>query len=348
MWRKVFFKDFIELQRGFDLPERSRKSGEYPVVASTSIVGYHNEAKLVAPCVVVGRSGSLGIVQLINEPCFPLNTTLFVKDFKGNDPHFVYFLLKTLRLERFNSGAGVPTLNRNDLDTLELLVPNKEVQARIGLVLSRYDSLIENHQQQIGRLRSTAQTIYREWFVRGRYPFARYEANSRLPVGWEILELGKVVKLKYGKALKEGSRTMGPYPVVGSSGTIGFHEKFLVGEEGIVVGRKGTVGSVFFIDGPFYPIDTVFYVKSEISNYYLYFNLQDQHFISGDAAVPGLNREQALSNEFLKPANDALVQFDHVMKPLFSKIVNLNSQISILQQMRDMVLPRLMNGRITL
>ena len=110
--RHIPFKDFVVLQRGFDLPKKDMSDGSYPVIGSTSIIGHHNEYKVEPPGVITGRSGSLGIVQYIRDKYWPHNTALWVKDFKGNSPHNVYYYLQTLNLGRFNSGAGVPTLNR--------------------------------------------------------------------------------------------------------------------------------------------------------------------------------------------------------------------------------------------
>jgi type I restriction enzyme S subunit len=112
---EIEFRDFVTLQRGFDLPIPKMKEGEVPVLGSNCIVGYHNEVKVEPPGVVTGRSGTLGIVQYTDKPFWPHNTSLWVKDFKGNFPKFVYYKLQTLKLERFNGGASVPTLNRNVL-----------------------------------------------------------------------------------------------------------------------------------------------------------------------------------------------------------------------------------------
>ena len=121
-WKKDIFNNFIKLNRGFDLPNHSIKIGNYPVVASTSVKAYHNAYKVKPPCVVTGRSGSLGSVQYVNEKCWPLNTTLYVKDYKGNLPAYVYYFLKTMHLENFNAGAGVPTLNQNHLHKLKMML----------------------------------------------------------------------------------------------------------------------------------------------------------------------------------------------------------------------------------
>ena len=170
LFNKIVFKDFVTLQRGFDLPAQQRIDGEYPIIASTSVTGFHNEWKVDPPGVVTGRSGALGEVQYVTKRFWPLNTALWVKDFKGNHPRFVYYKLKTLDLKRFNSGAGVPTLNRNDLDTLELEVPDLRTQCRIASILSAYDDQIENNMRRIAILEEMARRIYEEWFVRFRFP----------------------------------------------------------------------------------------------------------------------------------------------------------------------------------
>ncbi|MBM4136981.1 MAG: restriction endonuclease subunit S, partial [Nitrospira sp.] len=146
---KQEFKDFVTLQRGFDLPKNSMLDGPYPVVGSTSVIGYHCEYKVEGPGVVTGRSGSLGEVQYIEGNFWAHNTVLWVKDFKGNYQRYVYYLLKTLDLKRFNSGVGVPTLNRNDLDKLEIGVHDFRSQQVIASILSAYDDLIENNLKRI-------------------------------------------------------------------------------------------------------------------------------------------------------------------------------------------------------
>ena len=97
------FKDFVTLQRGFDLPNGDRTPGPYPVIASTGANGFHNSCRVQAPGVTTRRSGSLGTVLYVDQPFWPLNTTLWVKDFKGNDPKYVFYLLQTLGVPR---GSG--------------------------------------------------------------------------------------------------------------------------------------------------------------------------------------------------------------------------------------------------
>lgn len=201
--KTIQFRDFIILQRGFDLPKHSRDEGEYPVIAATGIHGSHSEFKVNPPGVVTGRSGSLGEVVFVERPYWPLNTTLWVKDFKENQPRYVYYFLKTLDLKRFNSGAGVPTLNRNHLDTLVVKIHDRQNQQKIAAILSAYDNLIENNLRRIKILEETAQTLYREWFVKFRFPDHQKvkmvdSPMGKTPEGWEIIPFSELLSSTLG------------------------------------------------------------------------------------------------------------------------------------------------------
>lgn len=303
----------------------------------------------ITPCL---ENRKIAQVKTPNKGVGIGSTEFFVfgaKD-KITELDFLYYLLKTdfVVENGVNSMVGASGRQRADWDFLKRIkikFPPLSIQRRIADVLGRYDALIENYQRQISLLEAMTQEIYREWFVRGRCPYAQTQAN-KLPTGWVRVRLGEILELKYGKSLTEEARINGDFPVVGSSGIVGYHSEFLVDKPGIVVGRKGNVGSVYWIDKPFYPIDTVFYVKTRLSLFYLFFNLQTQNLISGDAAVPGLNREQALFNEAIKPSDEVLERFDKIIRPIFSKIGNLQTQITQLRRMRDKLLPRLMSGQL--
>ena len=122
-WEKKPLGELLTLQRGFDLPVSKRKDGRFPIYASTGINGYHAEAKVKGPGVVTGRSGTLGTVMYVSGDFWPLNTTLWVKEFKLVGPHYANHLLTSMQLEQYNGGAAVPTLNRNDVHRVEVLSP---------------------------------------------------------------------------------------------------------------------------------------------------------------------------------------------------------------------------------
>ncbi len=192
-----------------------------------------------------------------------------------------------------------------------------------------------------------AEEIYREWFVRMRFPgYKETKFEKGLPVGWEITRLDEILELSYGKSLKSEERIEGEFPVYGSSGIVGTHNKSLVKNAGIIVGRKGNVGSVHWSDKPFFPIDTVYFVKSSISNYFLFYLLKSLNFINNDAAVPGLNRNQAYSNKFFFPKEELINAFSEKAEKIFTMKATLNRKTEILENTRDMLLSRLISGKL--
>lgn len=347
-FREDIFNNFIRLNRGFDLPDANLVDGSYPVVASTSIKAYHKESRVKGPGVVTGRSGSLGVVQYIATEHWPLNTALYVKDFKGNHPKFVFYFLQQMHLENFNSGAGVPTLNQNHLHKLKINIPELITQQKIAVILSAYDDLIENNQRRIALLEKMAEEIYHEWFVRLRFPcHEKVKTVKGVPTGWEIKKLGAVLELCYGKALKDGDRVPGEFHVYGSSGVVGTHNEALVKTPSLVVGRKGNVGSVYWPDRGFFPIDTVYFVKSELPNSFLYFLLRSMNFLNNDAAVPGLNRNQAYSNLFFLPPTPLVKKYAEVADANFEMKRLFERQNEKLVATRDLLLPRLISGKLS-
>ena len=118
------------LQRGVDLPIQSRNEGPIPVYGSNGVDGWHSRSPFVGPGVITGRSGSIGNVHFCEGPYWPLNTTLHVRDFHGNEPMWVVLLLTALRLERFTAATSVPSLNRNFVHPTQVGVPPREEQGR--------------------------------------------------------------------------------------------------------------------------------------------------------------------------------------------------------------------------
>jgi len=163
--KTIPLNEFITLQRGFDLPQDKRVMGNIPVVASTGVVGYHNEEKVLAPGVVIGRSGSIGGGQYVTTNFWPLNTTLWVKDFKGHHPRFVYYLLKNIDFSQFNVGSGVPTLNRNHLSGILVADTSYSYEKKASDIIGILDDKIKLNEELNQTLEQMSQTLFKSWFV---------------------------------------------------------------------------------------------------------------------------------------------------------------------------------------
>jgi len=159
--------DVMKLQRGHDLPADRRQEGDVPVVSSSGITGFHREAKAAAPGVVTGRYGTLGAVFFVDRDYWPLNTALYVTDFKGNDPRFIAYFLRHLLKDYQSDKAAVPGIDRNVLHELKVRAPDLAIQLRIVDLVSRYDDLVDNNRRRIKLLEDSVRLLFDEWFVKG-------------------------------------------------------------------------------------------------------------------------------------------------------------------------------------
>ena len=371
--KKITFKEFVTLQRGFDLPKKKMKPGMYPVIGSTSIIGYHDEFKVDPPGVVTGRSGALGSVQYIPVKYWPHNTSLWIRDFKGNFPRYVYYFLQTLELQHFNSGAAVPTLNRNDLDTLELKIHNLPIQHKIAAVLSAYDNLIENNTRRIKILEDMAGTIYRQWFVEFHFPghekVKMVESELGLiPEGWEVGKLGDAIenireKVKPGKHLE-------PLPYVPidciprRSIALMEHKPSSEAKSSLIAFKRGDIlfGAMrsYFHKVIFAPFDgitrqTCFVLRSKNCNNYpfdLFTTFQDSTVkyssnYSTGSTIPYATWSGALAiMPIVRPPDQLIKQFSDIVAPMLDSVRIMTMKNTNLRQTRDLLLPKLISGEL--
>ena len=165
-WVRRRLGDVIFLKRGYDLPERDRRHGPVPVVSSSGIIDHHSESRATGPGVVTGRYGTLGQVFFVPNDFWPLNTALYVEDFKGNDPRFISYFLRSFDFSRFSDKAAVPGLNRNHLHEETVRIPGAAAEQRaIAHVLGTLDDKVELNRRMNATLEAMAQALFRSWFV---------------------------------------------------------------------------------------------------------------------------------------------------------------------------------------
>lgn len=158
-WRETTLGQVATLQRGRDLPVAQRKNGHVPIVGSNGIVGFHDDAVATGPGVTVGRSGSVGEIYFVAEDYWPLNTTLWVKDFHGNEPEFIYFLLMRVPFEKYSAGVSVPTLNRNLVHPIRIAIPGLHEQHEIASILSMVDTKLASEEARRDALANLFQSL---------------------------------------------------------------------------------------------------------------------------------------------------------------------------------------------
>lgn len=142
-WTTTTLGEVTDLKRGFDLPASKRVSGKYPVYSSSGKTGTHDKYMVEGPCVITGRYGTIGKVFYSSISCWPLNTSLYSCDFKGNNPRFVYYLLQTIPWSEYTTASAVPGVNRNHVNLRKVTIPDKIIQDRIAYLLDSITSKIE-------------------------------------------------------------------------------------------------------------------------------------------------------------------------------------------------------------
>ncbi len=384
---KIILGDLIEFQRGYDLPKTKFVEGIYPVISSNGVLGYHNEFKVKAPGITIGRSGTVGIPHLITTNFYPHNTSLFIKDFKGNDVSYIYYLLKNLKLGDKKSGSGVPTMNRNHLHPLSIIAhTNYETQTQIAKVLSDLDAKIETNNKINQELEAMAKTLYDYWFVQFDFPdkngkpykssggkMVFNEALKReIPEGWEVKELSDIESnIVTGKtpstSIKENFGNDIPFICIGDvrgnmhiinteislskKGAETQNNKYI--PKGAIcvtcIATPGLVGFATETSQTNQQLNTIVCNNNE-NRYFLYFYIKD-YFRFAKAKTgntfANMNKGDFSAIKVIKPLKENLKHFTQLIEPSVKNILINSKQNQQLTNLRDWLLPMLMNGQVT-
>ena len=289
------------------------------------------------------------------------------------DQNFLYYWSQSpqFRMQLGGMAASTdmaPYLSLRDQRRLRISLPGISLQRTIGSLLRALDDKIDLNRRTNETLEAVARAIFKDWFVdfgpvrakaEGRPPPGLAADISALfpdaldhddkPVGWAPTRIESVIELAYGKALTSPSRVPGPYPVYGSGGIVGYHADALIAGPSVIVGRKGTVGSLYWEDGPSFPIDTVFHVVPKQASltfcFYLLRSLGLEE-MNTDAAVPGLNRGNVYRLERVLPDSRLIMHFDSIVRPLRQRMSAATRESSTLVALRDLLLPKLMSAEL--
>lgn len=368
--KKQELGEILELQRGYDLPSSQMKEGDVLVAGSNGIIGHHNEARGNHPCITVGRSGSVGKVHYYEQATWVHNTALFVKDFKGNNPKYLYYFLKNLHLdEMFKKGSSViPSLDRKVVHSL-IVSFHKDIiyQKRIASVLSNFDKQISLKHAINHNLEALAKLLYDYWFVQFDFPDANgrpYKSSGgkmvwneklkrEIPEGWEVKPIGEVLD-KYPITKKYETKEYlpsGKYPIIdqGDSYIVGWtndDDELLSRYPAVLFGDHST--KVKLLDFSFARgadgTQILYSNNCRISAYYLYLFV-----LSLQIPNPGYSRHFKYLKEILilMPDLSIMNNFTKIVQPIYTRrkegvFTNID-----LSRQRDELLPLLMNGQVS-
>jgi type I restriction enzyme, S subunit len=374
-WPVVSLGEVVNLKRGYDLASREREPGDVPIISSSGKSGSHSKAMAKAPGVVTGRYGTIGLVHYVETPFWPLNTTLYVQDFKGNDPRFVYYLLKTVSYRDYLDKAAVPGINRNDVHRAKVCLPPVAEQKSIANTLVCLDKRIELIRRESNSLESVARAIFKSWFVdfdpvraksEGRepggidaetaalFPYEFADGNAQLiPSGWRSLPLKELCKIGSGKrpGQRKDSRSEGfTVPLFGGAGIMGFVREGLTEQATLLTGRVGTLGLVFIARPPFWASDNALMVlpHHHVDLYFTYFGMRELALknLNRGSTQPLLTQTDLGNQRVCYPSDSIALKFHEIASVLFDKIEENRGLAETLTDLRDTLLPRLISGKL--
>ncbi|SKA87030.1 type I restriction enzyme, S subunit [Thiothrix eikelboomii] len=360
-WQTTALGEQINLKRGYDLPTKSRTDGNIPIYSSSGISGYHNENMCDGLGVITGRYGTIGKVFFSRTPYWPLNTTLYVQDFKGNDELFIYYFLQQLDWAKYSDKSAVPGVNRNDVHQEEVMIPPLPEQRAIAAVLSSLDDKIDLLHRQNKTLEAMAETLFRQWFVE--------EAGE----DWDAGTLDDVISVKGGTtpSTKEPAYWDGDIHWTSPRDLSNHNSVFLFDTD-----RKITKKGLAKISSGLLPVGTVLLSSRApigylaitnikvainqgyiaiicdklVSNYFIYLwcknNMENIKGSGNGSTFEEISKSNFKSLELTIPPKGKLNKFDEIASPIFKKIKANQLQIRTLEKMRDTLLPKLMSGEV--
>ena len=265
---------------------------------------------------------------------------------------FVYYQLVTLyeKMVSLKNGGAQPNLNAAIIKSLEIKLPSLKTQRYIADILSAYDNLIENNQKQIKLLEEAAQRLYKEWFVDLRFPgYENTKIVDGVPEGWRRGLLKELISVNYGKDHKKAPDD-GNIPVYGSGGLMRKCNKSLFSGEAVLIPRKGSLNNIMYVDETFWTVDTMFYatMKQPHTAVFVYFFVKafDMYSMNIGAAVPSMTAKILDAMDVVIPDKETLEKFDKRAKVYFNKIKTLQGQNERLKTARELLLPKLMSGKV--
>lgn len=390
-WERKTLGDFLSLQRGYDLTAEEREFGNVPVIGAAGQNGFHNQALVSAPGIIVGRSGgSFGQVHFVKEDFWPHNTAMFVTDFKGNDPFFTYYLLKNLDFSQLNSGSAQPSLNRNYVYPVKIIVPQPNDQKKIAAVLSSLDAKIECNNRINTELEAMAKTLHDYWFVQFNFPDHNgqpYKSSGgkmvynptlkrKIPAGWRDGTLDNLGQISGGSTpstknpqnfTPNGTPWITPKDLSDNQGN-----KFItrasqdVSDEGIKNAclKKYPTGTVLLSSRA--PIGYMAIARGELttnqgfksfvptsgySTPFIYYTVKNSlkaitQYATGSTFIE-ISGAVLKTVKICLPDSENVQRYTHAVESIFKRQNLLEQENQHLTQLRDWLLPMLMNGQLT-
>lgn len=331
--------------------------GIIPVYGSNGIIGYTDTAKFCNK-IILGRVGAYcGSVSYCPEDFNATDNTLITTcDESKIIYYYAFYLLRLFNLNKYAGGAAQPLITQSILKKLKCSIPLLPSQQKIASILSAYDTLIENNTKRIRLLEQMAENLYKEWFVRFRFPgHENVEMIDGLPKGWKIQRYADIATITAGgdcpQVCSNEKTAITNIPIysngITNDGLYGYTDKARIEEPCITISARGTVGFVCLHEEPFVPIVRLLaVVPTNLGVYYLFHSSKYNDLEGNGTSQQQLTKPMLAKRKIIIPTKNICDKFEDFMVPIYKQINYLKKQSSLLTRQRDLLLPRLMSGKL--
>ena len=368
--------DYVDFLYGKSLPAHSRRPGSVPVFGSAGRVGSHDEALVRGPGVIVGRKGTVGAVHWSDDDFYPIDTTYYVIPKNEYDlrRRYVYYLLNTLSLRNMNTDSAVPGLNRSNALSLHVAIAPSAQQDAIVDILSAYERLIENNRRRIALLEKAIRLVYKEWFIHLRFPgHEQTEIKDGVPDRWKRGCIDEVCRTVGGgtPSTRRPEYWNGDVTWVVPTDVTSNDSLFLVDSERritekgliessakivpaytILMTSRASVGYFALMDREVCTNQGFINIVSDDTRMtmYLLFNLISRvaeiRSNATGTTYPEISKGRFRTMDVVIPDESVVARFADFAWDVIRQIRTLKRSSLHLAHARDLLLPRLMNGRI--
>jgi type I restriction enzyme S subunit len=343
-WNECKLGKVINLKRGYDLPKRSRMDGNVPIISSSGITGYHNEEKVKGPGIVTGRYGTIGSVFYLKENFWPLNTSLYVQDFKGNHIKFVYFLLRNFDFGLFSDKSAVPGINRNHVHEAQINLPILPEQQKIADFLTAVDDKINQLTRKKTLMEQYKKGVMQKIFSQ-EIRFPEFEGE------WDEKKLGDISKIRTGDKDTKDKKEDGAYPFFVRSDNVERIDSYGYSGEAILTSGDGVgVGKNFhYINGKFNFHQRVYCIHDfelNVIGKYVFFYFSKSFFkrvirMSAKNSVDSVRRDMVADMKIPVPTLPEQQKIADFLTGIDKKIELVNSQLEKTQEWKKGLLQQM-------
>lgn len=334
-------------------------NGSYPVYGSGGYMRSVDSFLYDDTSILLPRKGTLSNIQFISGTPFWTVDTIYYTILNENlyDPYYLYLYLNSLDLSGYDSGASIPSMTSKTYYSLNVVLPEKRIQTKVANIIRDYDKFIENNNKRIRLLEQMAENLYKEWFVRFRFPgYEDVEFIDGFPKEWKICRMDQLAKIKAGgDAPADSTKELTDecsIPIysngIENEGLYGYTSKAKISKPSITISARGTVGYTCLRRVHYTPIVRLICIiphEEKLANWLYYYFKRTIVIANGTSqqqiTIPMMSREKVLF-----PTEDLINKFYDYSTAYLDEMDRLKEQNSNLKKQRDMLLPRLMSGKL--